>query len=173
MVLIAIPTLIITHTKYTDPTGMSSYGAQQMSVTMAPNKKAAKAIHSSYTAPRSGSDTTKIVAGAALTMTGNLVPGVITMGEGLTGESLVEQGALAAGFTSEQATYTSIGSDLIGGLTGMLKGIGKIISNFGPETVSGMSKGGIEAVSESAVLVNEGDQVPEKLQKIREDKNEN
>ena len=65
--------------KYTDPTGMSFYGAQQMFVTMAPSKSAAKANHASYTSPRSGADTTKIVAGEAVIMTGSVVPGVIMM----------------------------------------------------------------------------------------------
>ncbi|MFC3032764.1 RHS repeat domain-containing protein [Pseudoalteromonas fenneropenaei] len=143
--------------KYTDPTGKSSYNPQRMAVEMARTQGEAKAIHASYTTPRSGSDTTKIVAGAALSLTGNIVAGAITMGEGLTGESLVEQAALALDIEPETASNLALGADLLGGMKGVAESIKKIGDNFGPATINKMQEGAVEATAQGAVLGNDID----------------
>ncbi len=143
--------------KFTDPTGMSSYNPQRMAVDMARSPGEAKANHASYTTARSGSDTTKIVAGTALSATGNLVAGTIMLGEGLTGESLVEQGALAFDIEPELASNIALTFDILGGLKGFAEGIAKIGANFGPESVDKMAEGAVETAAQGAVLGNDMD----------------
>ncbi|MEI5639987.1 MULTISPECIES: RHS repeat-associated core domain-containing protein [unclassified Pseudoalteromonas] len=153
--------------KYTDPTGMSSYGAQRMSVTMAPNSKAAKANHASHTAPRSGSDTVKIAAGAALAATGNIPSGVILMGEGLSGESLSKEVASAITDDPKLAENLATTGDFLTGVKGVSNAGKNILKNIGSGTGS-MTKGAIAAGGESAVLANDINEAVTKKNQIEE-----
>jgi hypothetical protein len=117
-----------------DPTGKSSYGAQRMSVTMAPNKKVAAALHKQITAPRSAGDTAKIALGGVTMATGGIVPGGIMMMEGLTGESLVKESAKVFGANDSTAQSVADVYDIASGVKGFAEGVKKIGDNFSPET---------------------------------------
>ena len=138
--------------KYVDPTGMSSYGAQQMSVTMAPDERSAKIAHNSYTAPRTGEQVVKIVAGAALASTGNVFSGAVLMGEGLSGESVTET---AASFvTQEESLQKEIATavDLAFGIKGMAQGVKSIGDNFSPDTAAKLVDEAVATGAEAADL---------------------
>lgn len=127
--------------KYIDPTGMSSYGAQQMSVTMAPNEKSAKAIHASYTTPRTAADTASIAVGALVMSSGAVVPGAVMMAEGISGKSLVVEGLnLIPGVDGDMAEVGGAIYDVGSGIKGIAGGLKKIGDNFSPETSESLGK---------------------------------
>ena len=117
-----------------DPTGKSSYGAQRMSVTMAPNKKVAAALHKQRTAPRSAGDTAKIALGGVTMAAGGVVQGAIMLAEGLTGESLVKKTAKVFGADESTAQTASDLYDIASGIKSFAGGVKKIGDNFAPET---------------------------------------
>lgn len=87
------------------------------------------------------------------------------MGEGLTGESLVEQGALALNIDPELASDLALVADIGGGIKGVTEGVAKIGENFGPKTVDKMTEGVVEATAEGVVLGNDMDNSVEEIEK--------
>ncbi|WP_229793306.1 hypothetical protein [Psychrosphaera saromensis] len=131
---------------------MSTYGAQQMSVAMAPDAKSARIAHRAYTAPKTGDQVVKIFAGAALASTGNVVPGVILMGEGLSGESVSETAASFLTHDEDLQKQIATTVDLALGLKGMAQGLKSIGDNFSPETAGKLVDEAVATGAEAADL---------------------
>lgn len=102
------------------------------------------------------------MAGSALSVTGNPLAGSIMMGEELTGESLVEQGALD--IEPDLASNLALGADLLGGLKGVADSLKKIGENFGLATVSKMQEGAVELAAHGSVLGNDMDKSVEEIE---------